>query len=202
MVIFEPVFRFLVNIGFLDVVLPFILVFSILHSVLEYTKVLGEEKKGKPKTKLNTMVAFAISLLVVGSIYLVGVISDIARYSALAIILGIFVYVFANLSGITQIKNAKVIAICSLIIIAIIALVSLKALDIVGSAILNSTIIPVFITFMLLFFIVWIIVREPKPERSADEEEKGPKKQKSEEKLRTESKVTPQKVESGRARIE
>ena len=55
---------FLEAFGFFDIVLPFILVFTLVFAILEKTRILGEEDK-KPKRNLNALVAFAIGLFVI-----------------------------------------------------------------------------------------------------------------------------------------
>lgn len=55
---------FLVDLGFFDVILPFLLVFTIVFGVLEKTKIFGTEKVGGeeyPKRNLNAMIAFVIA---------------------------------------------------------------------------------------------------------------------------------------------
>jgi len=50
----------LVRIGFVDVLLPFLLIFTVIFAVLEKTKILGEGKKN-----MNVGIAFIFALLVV-----------------------------------------------------------------------------------------------------------------------------------------
>ena len=57
---------FLDSIGFFDVVLPFLLVFTLVYGILEKTKLLGTEDK-KPKKNLNAMIAFTIAFFVVAA---------------------------------------------------------------------------------------------------------------------------------------
>lgn len=67
--------EFLRNFGFFDVVLPFLLVFTIVFGILEKTKILGIEGKEKlPKKNLNAMVAFVIGFFVVAASNIVAVI--------------------------------------------------------------------------------------------------------------------------------
>jgi len=59
---------FLESFGFFDVVLPFLLVFTIVFAVLEKTKIFGTEGEDKkPKKNLNSMIAFVIALFVVAT---------------------------------------------------------------------------------------------------------------------------------------
>jgi hypothetical protein len=57
---FETAFITLENLGFVDVVLPFLLIFTVLFAVLEKTKILGEEKRS-----MNTGIAIIFALIVV-----------------------------------------------------------------------------------------------------------------------------------------
>lgn len=64
--------NFFRDFGLFDVILPFLLVFAIVFSILEKTKILGEEKTkkdeiGTPKRSLNAMVAFVSAMLVVAT---------------------------------------------------------------------------------------------------------------------------------------
>src|SRR3990167_9411014 len=58
--------------GLFDVVLPFLLVFSVVFAILEKTKVLGEED-GAPKRTLNSMIAFTVTIFIVMFLMLVGI---------------------------------------------------------------------------------------------------------------------------------
>ena len=62
--------QFFQNFGLFDVVLPFLLVFTMVFAILEKTMILGKEgtkDTPKPKKNLNSMVSFVIALLVVAS---------------------------------------------------------------------------------------------------------------------------------------
>ena len=61
----ENSLNFLDDLGFFDVVLPFLLVFTIVFAVLEKTKILGVDDDKKTKKNLNAIVAFSIALFVV-----------------------------------------------------------------------------------------------------------------------------------------
>ncbi|MDD5650579.1 MAG: hypothetical protein PHF86_09220 [Candidatus Nanoarchaeia archaeon] len=58
--------QFFQNFGLFDVVLPFLLVFTIIFAILEKTMILGKEDN-KPKKNLDSMVAFVIAMLVIAS---------------------------------------------------------------------------------------------------------------------------------------
>lgn len=93
----EPAFRgvieFLARIGIYDVVLPFLLVFTLVYAIFEKTKVLGvEEIDGKKYSRknLNAMIAFVVALLVVASTKLVGIINEVLANTVLLLILAVF----------------------------------------------------------------------------------------------------------------
>ena len=78
---FREIINFFDNIGIFDVVLPFLLVFTIVFALLERTKVFGvEEIEGKKYTKknLNSVAAFVIAFLVVASSRLVEIITEVS----------------------------------------------------------------------------------------------------------------------------
>ncbi len=78
---FRDIIDFFDNIGVFDVVLPFLLIFTVVFALLERTKVFGVEKvEGKDYTKknLNASAAFVIAFLVVASSELVEVITKVS----------------------------------------------------------------------------------------------------------------------------
>ena len=85
---FRGVIDFLGRIGVYDVILPFLLVFTIVFAILEKTKVLGMEG-GYTKKNLNSIVAFVTAFLVIASSKLVSVISEVMANVVLLLILGV-----------------------------------------------------------------------------------------------------------------
>ncbi len=96
---FRGAIEFFERLGIYDVVLPFLLVFTIVFAILERTKIFGTEKiEGKeyPKKNLNAMAAFVIALLVVASAQIVSIIN---RGLAKVVLLLIIVLSFLLLIG-------------------------------------------------------------------------------------------------------
>jgi len=86
------VFEFLGKVGLFDVVLPFLLVFTIVFAILEKTKIFGtEEIEGKkyPRKNLNATTAFVISFLVVASSRLVEIITTVSANVVVLLLLSI-----------------------------------------------------------------------------------------------------------------
>lgn len=89
------VIGFFERIGIYDVVLPFLLVFTIVFSILEKSRILGTEKiEGKegefPRKNLNAMAAFVIAFMVIASGKLVETITRISANVVVLVLLGIF----------------------------------------------------------------------------------------------------------------
>jgi len=88
---FRGVIDFLGDIGIYDVVLPFILIFTVVFAILEKTKVFGfEEVDGEKYTKknLNSMTAFVIAFLAIASTRVVATINEsMANITVLLLVL-------------------------------------------------------------------------------------------------------------------
>ena len=77
--VFGGVIVFLEKLGVYEIILPFLLVFTIVYAVFERTRVFGtEEIEGVKygKKSLNAMVAFVIAFLVIASSQLVAIINE------------------------------------------------------------------------------------------------------------------------------
>ena len=90
---FRTAIEFFDKIGIYDVVLPFLLVFTIVFAILEKTKLFGQEEiDGKKYTRknLNSMTSFVIAFLVVASSKLVATITDISSQVVVLLFLSVF----------------------------------------------------------------------------------------------------------------
>lgn len=89
---FRGVIGFMGKLGVYDVILPFLLVFTIIFAILEKTKILGVEKVGDTevtKKNLNSMVAVIVAFLVIASTKLVAVINEVMAQIVLLLLLGV-----------------------------------------------------------------------------------------------------------------
>ncbi|MBI2138164.1 hypothetical protein HYU13_01120 [Candidatus Woesearchaeota archaeon] len=89
---FRGVIEFFAEIGLYDVVLPFLLVFTIVFAILEKTKVFGTETiDGKKYTKknLNATASFVIAFFVVASSKLVEIITTVSSFTVLLLMLSV-----------------------------------------------------------------------------------------------------------------
>ncbi|MBU1201151.1 MAG: hypothetical protein KJ583_01695 [Nanoarchaeota archaeon] len=93
---------FMNDLGIYDVVLPFLLVFTIVFAILEKTKIFGvEDFDGHKITRknMNAMTAFVMAFFVVGSAKLVGLINQVASQVFLLMLLFVL---FLMLAGVLQ----------------------------------------------------------------------------------------------------
>ena len=75
---FRNVLGFFESVGIYDVLLPFLLVFTIMFAILEKTKVLGTEvinNETVPRRNLNSLAAFSIAFFVIANQKLVAIIN-------------------------------------------------------------------------------------------------------------------------------
>ncbi|MDD9953751.1 MAG: hypothetical protein OXR66_05435 [Candidatus Woesearchaeota archaeon] len=91
MSVFREALVFFDQIGLYDVVLPFLLVFTLVFGVLEKSKIFGTEKsaddKTRPRKNLNAMVAFITGFFVVASAQLVELINVLVARVALILVI-------------------------------------------------------------------------------------------------------------------
>src|SRR3989338_9769971 len=90
--VFRNAIGFMDKIGVYDIILPFLLIFTIVFAILEKTKILGLEKiNGQELTKknLNSIVAFVTAFLVIASTQLVAVINEVMANVVLLLILAV-----------------------------------------------------------------------------------------------------------------
>lgn len=89
---FRQVLVFFDTVGLFDVVLPFLLVFTIVFAILEKTKVLGtEDIEGKKYTKknINAITSFSIAFLVIASSQLVEIITTVSANAVIVLFLSV-----------------------------------------------------------------------------------------------------------------
>lgn len=89
---FRNIIEFFDEVGLFDVVLPFLLVFAVVFSILEKSKVLGTEMiDGHAYTRknLNAIVAFAIGFMVVASAQLVELLTKVSSQMVVLLFLAV-----------------------------------------------------------------------------------------------------------------
>jgi hypothetical membrane protein len=88
---FRTGIQFLDRLGVYEVLLPFLLIFTLVYAILEKTKIFGMDKVGEAevsKKNLNSMFSFVTAFLVVASSRLVATINEAVANMTILLLLG------------------------------------------------------------------------------------------------------------------
>ena len=91
--------QFLDRLGVYEVLLPFLLIFTVVYAILEKTKVFGMEKIGEDyvsKKNLNSMFAFVTAFLVVASSRIVAAVNESIANMTVLLLLGVCFIILAG----------------------------------------------------------------------------------------------------------
>lgn len=176
MTVLENGIKFLQEMGVWDVVIPFILVFTLMYAVLDRTKVFGTEG-GKPKHRINAMFALVVAFIVLISVNVLNVINIIAQYMVIAVVAMMCFAVLLGILGVKELKTNIVLAI-GLIAVGGLALYLLGYFNVLSMqalrTFLEGPIIAVVIMILLLFLITRKSKTEPKKKDETEDVEPGP----------------------------
>lgn len=173
---FRGVIEFFVRLGVYDVVLPFLLVFTIVFAIMEKTKVFGVEKTKDgefTRKNLNSMVAFVVAFLVIASSRLVAIINETMANMVLLLMMSVCFLILIG-SFMKETKEgvfleggwAKLFMVIMFIGLLLIFLNALGWLEPMWNWIVAHYDSTAFASFLLVAgmigFVYWI-VKEPKP---------------------------------------
>jgi len=182
--IFSGVIEFLNRLGIYDIILPFLLIFTIVFAILEKTKVLGvDEIQGVKYSKksLNAIVAFVVSFLVVASTSLVRVLNQaIANIVLLLLMMVMFLMLIGTMFGDKEVtlENypgwTKFLMIFLFVGIVTIFLQALGWLELVFGFLINYYDLDWAATLILIVIIIvfmWFVTKEGKSPKNERKEE-------------------------------
>lgn len=96
----ENLIEFLVEFGLYDVILPFVLIFTVVYATLDKTEIFGKEQR-----KVNMMVAFVFGFVAIASLNYAMVINQIVAYTALFMVAAVCVLILAGNLGFSAIDQ-------------------------------------------------------------------------------------------------
>ena len=178
---FRNTLDFFDALGVFDVIMPFLLVFTIVFAILEKTRIFGMEKIGDnlySKKGLNSIVAFAMSLIFVASSKLVTlVLGTVAQFIILLLLPILFLLLVGTFhTGDEEFALSKgwqnIFYVILFIGIMLVFLGQLGWLDIAYEWTLSNYNSQVFSSFVFLAVIVggiWLVVREPQKKEKEKE---------------------------------
>ncbi len=162
MAVLEEGIKFLEQMGVWDVVVPFILVFTLIYAVLDRTKVFGTEG-GKPKHRINAMFALVIAFIVLISVNVLNVINIIAQYMVIAVVAMMCFAVLLGILGVKELKTNIVLAI-GLIAVGGLALYLLGYFNVLSMQALRTFLEGPIIAVVIMILFLWFIMRKSKTE--------------------------------------
>jgi len=171
---------FLKDFGFFDVILPFLLVFTIVFAILEKTRIFGSEEidgKQYPKKNLNAMVAFVMGFFVVAARQVVESLQVSLPNVALVLIIAVsFMMLAGSFMGDETFsfkgKWAMFLTFIMFIAVVLIFLNSLGWLDVIVDFVNRYTgevLVPAVLIIVILLAIFFVVGGKPKSEEEKEE---------------------------------
>jgi len=137
----EGPIQFLVNVGLLDVILPFTLVFTLTYGLLERNKVLGTDAH-----RQNIIVASVLGLLCVMTINVLSIVNVLVRYLSLLLITGVMIAIVYGAAGAQFGKPNKIIIGLLITLFGITSLAALATLNLIDmNKFFNTILLPLII---------------------------------------------------------
>jgi hypothetical protein len=158
---------FLEKIGLTDVILPFLLVFTVVYGVLQRSKVLGKQRK------IDAIVALVIGLFVVYMVNTMHIVNLFAQYFALVLVAGVLLSIVIMFLG-AKGKYLNFIVGIFGIAIALVLLFALSDLGFIDLSFLQSFILPVLAVIAFIAFIWYITKTSTKTREPAPSAERPP----------------------------
>lgn len=161
---YEFFIDFLKGIGFFDVILPFILVYTLIYGLLMRVKLFGEEKEKRVRS-LNSLVSFAFAGIIIGSINTIRAIQELIPIITifLLVVLGIVLvgsFTLAQEYGkLFQTKRWQVVRLLLTIIFGLILLITFNLIPIASgtaSFTLSGEIIDIIASLVILGIFIGI----------------------------------------------
>ncbi|MEM4263314.1 MAG: hypothetical protein QW666_00255 [Candidatus Woesearchaeota archaeon] len=166
MVVLEEAIKFMEHLGVWNVVIPFLLVFTLVYAILDKTKVFGTED-GKPKHRINAMIALVLAFMVLISVTVLEVINIIARYIVIAVVGMMFFAVIIGILGVKELKKNLVLAL-GLIALGGLVLYLLGYFSVINMYALRTFFEGPIIAVIIMILLIFLIMRKPKEEKKPE----------------------------------
>ena len=168
---YQEVFQWLVDFGFVDVILPFLLVFTLTYAVLQKTRVLGEEDK-KPKKRLNAMLAFVLGFFAVLATHMLNVVNILLGYLVLLMIVGLLLAIVLGLAGAEGGHTNKLFIALMIILFALFVFYGLARAGIIDEQRFFDTLFWPIIALTVLGTVLYFVLRT-KPTATQQQRQQG-----------------------------
>jgi hypothetical protein len=174
---YQEVFQWLVDLGFIDVILPFLLVFTLTYAVLQKTRVLGEEGDKKPKKRLNAMVAFVLGFFAVLATQMLNVVNILLGYLVLLMIVGLLLAIVLGLAGAEGGHKNKLFIALMIILFALFVFYGLSRAGIIDEQRFFDTLFWPVVALAVLGTVLFFVLRKPAEKKAKKKAEGAPQAQ-------------------------
>ncbi len=157
---YQDIFQFLVDIGFLDVILPFLLVFIIIFGLLQRSMVLGDID-GKPKRRLNAMIAFVLGFITVLTTSQLNVASILVGYLVLLLFAALLAAIVFGFVGAKFGKLGPFFTGIIAVIFTLAVLYALAQAGVIRQSTVNALFWPILIVGAIASTIMYILGKNP-----------------------------------------
>lgn len=171
--------QFLVDIGLLDVILPFLLVFTLTYGVLQTTRVFGTED-GEPKKHLNAMTAFVFGFLAVAATNVLNVLNVMLTHLVVLLIAGLLFAMIVGFTGVETSSKSKALIGLMTVLFVLFVLHGLAQAGVIRADIFAGSFVPGILAFLALGVVIYYVTRGPPAKAEAKKAEPTPGKKPSE----------------------
>ncbi|MBI4146313.1 hypothetical protein HY489_03170 [Candidatus Woesearchaeota archaeon] len=167
MATYQEVTKLLVDLGLLDVILPFLLVFSITYGILQRTKALG----GKKNT--DAMLGFVFGFLAVLATNVLNIIQTLTGYLVIVLVVALMMSLLLGLVGASTGTKYYLGLLAALFIIGTLAGL-VQAGVITNEQFISSILLPLIVGGALIGVVVYLL-REEKEKEAVPKKKAEPK---------------------------
>jgi hypothetical protein len=187
---YQEVFQWLVDFGIVDVILPFLLVFTLTYAVLQKTRVLGEEDN-KPKKRLNAMLAFVMGFFAVLATHMLNVVNILLGYLVLLMIVGLLLAVVLGLVGAEGGHTNKLFIALMIILFALFVFYGLARAGIIDEQRFFDTLFWPVVALAVLGTVLYVVLGKKPETRAQQPQRQAPPRQQQP----PEEQITPERLE-------
>jgi peptidoglycan/LPS O-acetylase OafA/YrhL len=160
------------QIGLTDVILPFILVFTIVFAVLQKTRVLGVYPGDRPKANINAMIAVVIAFFVLIMVRTLKVITLFTQYATIILVAFIFLGILFALLGVRE-RHKNLLMFLALMLLAFVFLQALAWTGAADPGMINQFWMPILVVIAVIGIVgFWLKGRPPAPKKRPEEKKK------------------------------
>lgn len=157
------------QLGITEVVLPFMLVFTVVYAILQRSRVLGIDEKGNPRSNYNAMVALVIGFFVLVMIRTVKVITLFTQYVTILLVAFVFLGIIFALLGVREHHQGSLMFV-ALVLLSFVLIEALAYAGVLDPEAVNRMMLPLLALIALLGG-AWLLLK-PKPKPEGEEPKK------------------------------